>query len=303
MPLNVSIVNIANLASSATATSGTTNLTRPVRTDERGIGSERFGAGKRALLSVLRGDSDVAGTMAGSLGTVGVFGSDVPAAFGVVGAPPLGNAFASTTTPVMQLFSGDGTTTRFQTNIPFVTFANYNWIVESTSFKLSGTVTVAAGVVTGSSTNFDPELDVGDAVMLGGQVCVCTARTSDTAAVVSPAITVTAGSTGYNMAQNKWVKAYNDTEVLPQEYAVDDVGGYAVIDFGIAPPAVTDVPGAQASNIAVYYKVPTEILATGANVNVRTGIRSRTMIWTNWLGNAGDDFNATRVDLEVSTAS
>lgn len=309
-PLNVSAITLANIAASATATDGAAVLTRPIRVDGRGIGSERFGAGKRALLRVDRGTSEVAGTMAAPIGTVAVYGADLPNGLGAVGAGSsvLGNAYVSASTPTMQLFAGDNSTTRFQTNIPFTAFSNYNWVVETSSFKLTGTVAVAAGVVTGTGTDFNPEIDVGDELMLGGQLCVVTARTSDTAAVVTPAITVSAGAAGYNLAQNKWVKEYNDTEgTNPALYAVDDVGGYAVIDFGVAPPSA--VPsgvtayGANVSNIAVYKVTPTEILASGVNAGVLTGIRSRTVMWVSYAGGTGDDFSSARVHLEVSTAS
>lgn len=298
MPKNASLVKIAEIASSAAVTAAVT--TTPVRTDERGIGSERFGGGKRAILEVARGMSDVAGTMAGSLGTIAVYGADLPSGFGAPASPVLGNAYAASSNPNVQMFSGDGTTTVFQTNIPFAAFSNYNWIVETLSFKLTGTVTVAAGVVTGSSTNFDPEIDVGDELILGGKLCVVTARTSDTAAVVSPAINVDAGASGYNVSQNKRIKTYNDTEgTNPLLYAVDDVGGYAAIDFGVAPPSAgpSAAVGAQAANVAVYFVTPTEILASGTNTNVKTGIRSRTMMWTVYDGDSGDDFNATSVTL------
>ena len=50
----------------------------------------------------------------------------------------------------------------------------------------AGTIAITtAGVVTGTSTNFDPELQVGDYLKeAGGQEFICTARTSDTAAEV-----------------------------------------------------------------------------------------------------------------------
>ncbi len=304
MPTNVSIVPIADIASTASATAAIS--TRPVRVDERGIGSERFGAGKRALLSVLRGISDVAGTMAGPLGTIAVYGSDLPAGFGVQSGNPIGNAFATPSAPAMQNFTGDGTTTRFQTIIPYVAFSNYNWIVETLSRKLVGTFTVTDGVIAGSSTTLNTagvNVLPGDALIIGGQLVTVVSVTSDTVALVTPAVNVAATAIGYQISQRDRIKTYNATEALSTEYDVEDVGGFALIDFGVAPPAVTDVPGAQASNIAVYYKVPTEILASGTNANVRTGIRSRTVLWTLYDGDSGDDFNATKVALEVSTAS
>jgi len=64
---------------------------------------------------------------------------------------------------------------------------------------LSGTLAIdTAGVVTGTTTNFDPELNVGDTIKIGAQLFRVMTRTSDTAATVLPApATAISGATAY----------------------------------------------------------------------------------------------------------
>jgi len=64
---------------------------------------------------------------------------------------------------------------------------------------LSGTLAInTSGVVTGTTTNFDPELNVGDTIKIGAQLFRVMARTSDTAATVLPAPeTAISGATAY----------------------------------------------------------------------------------------------------------
>jgi len=64
---------------------------------------------------------------------------------------------------------------------------------------LSGTLAInTSGVVTGTNTNFDPELSVGDTIKIGAQLFRVMARTSDTAATVLPAPeTAISGATAY----------------------------------------------------------------------------------------------------------
>jgi hypothetical protein len=64
---------------------------------------------------------------------------------------------------------------------------------------LSGTLAInTAGVVTGTTTNFDPELNVGDTIKIGAQLFRVMTRTSDTAATVLPAPeTAISGATAY----------------------------------------------------------------------------------------------------------
>ena len=64
---------------------------------------------------------------------------------------------------------------------------------------LTGTLAIStAGVVTGTTTNFDPELNVGDTIKIGAQLFRVMTRTSDTAATVLPAPeTAISGATAY----------------------------------------------------------------------------------------------------------
>lgn len=303
--LNISNILIAAIAPSATASAAVT--TTPVRTDGRGIGSERFSAGKRVLASILRGGGGVAGTMAATLGTVALWGADLP---NPMNARPLGNAFATAQTPNVNAFAGDGSTLTFQTDIPYAAWANNNFVVETMSFKLTGTFTVTAGgAITGSSTNFIPEIDVGDKVIIGGRVFEIATVTSDTAATVTAATAgtaVTAGAVGYSIEQSKFIKTYASSETGPQQYDVSDVGGFALITFAVAPPAPGPSPaiaGAQNSNVFIYKVTPVEILADGAHVNERVGIRSRTLLWLVYDGDSGDDLDSITATIEAQTAS
>jgi hypothetical protein len=64
---------------------------------------------------------------------------------------------------------------------------------------LTGTLAIATtGVVTGTGTNFDPQLNVGDTIKIGAQLFRVMTRTSDTAATVLPApTTAISGATAY----------------------------------------------------------------------------------------------------------
>ncbi len=64
---------------------------------------------------------------------------------------------------------------------------------------LTGTLAIATtGVVTGTGTNFDPQLKVGDTIKIGAQLFRVMTRTSDTAATVLPApTTAISGATAY----------------------------------------------------------------------------------------------------------
>lgn len=95
----------------------------------------------------------------------------------------------------------------------------------------AGTIAITtAGVVTGTSTNFDPELQVGDYLKeAGGQEFICTARTSDTAAEVVLAdggtITVVNAGTNYTISEKpKYVSNYADggTITTTDVYGVDE---------------------------------------------------------------------------------
>lgn len=63
---------------------------------------------------------------------------------------------------------------------------------------LTGTLAISSGTVTGSGTLFNQEIGVGSVFVANGTRFTVTARSSDTAATVTPAnVTVTAGTTAY----------------------------------------------------------------------------------------------------------
>jgi len=72
-------------------------------------------------------------------------------------------------------------------------------VEDATLTALTGTLAIATtGVVTGTTTNFDPELNVGDTIKIGAQLFRVMTRTSDTAATVLPApTTAISGATAY----------------------------------------------------------------------------------------------------------
>jgi len=95
----------------------------------------------------------------------------------------------------------------------------------------AGTVAITtAGAVTGTSTNFDPELQVGDFLKeAGGQEFICTAVASDTAATVVKAdggsITAVSGGTNFTISEKpKFVGVYADggTIAVGDVYGVDE---------------------------------------------------------------------------------
>jgi uncharacterized protein len=64
--------------------------------------------------------------------------------------------------------------------------------------KLTGTVAISAGTVTGTNTLFTQEVGVGSVIVVNGTRFTVTVRTSDTALTVTPAnVTVTAGADAY----------------------------------------------------------------------------------------------------------
>jgi len=72
-------------------------------------------------------------------------------------------------------------------------------VEDASMTALTGTLAIdTAGVVTGTTTNFDPELSVGDTIKIGAQLFRVMTRTSDTAATVLPApTTAISGATAY----------------------------------------------------------------------------------------------------------
>jgi hypothetical protein len=72
-------------------------------------------------------------------------------------------------------------------------------VEDASMTALTGTLAInTSGVVTGTTTNFDPELNVGDTIKIGAQLFRVMTRTSDTAATVLPApANAISGATAY----------------------------------------------------------------------------------------------------------
>ena len=304
MPVNATVIDLASFAI------GTGDLTSvPIRTNERGLGGERTSAGKRAVLTIMR-STDGAGANPTIDGTIAVYGLDVPNPFA---QKPIGNAYATAQTPIAFPFIGDGTTVAFQTNIPFVSFSNNNWLVEMPGFKLSGTFAVAiTGVVTGTS-GVAAQSKLGDVVIIGGFRSTITSFTSQDNFTITPAPTVAiaGGAVGYNVSRDRRFKTYASSvgSTNPELYIVTSgatIDGVAcgLITFAIAPPkligpstASTLATGVSADVPCVYYGVPTEIKPALEYRFDRSGIRSRSVMWVNGA-NVGSALSAARVYLE-----
>lgn len=117
-----------------------------------GSGSEQTSSTKRSVLHVAR-SSATGGAVAG---TISIWGVDLP---DPLAGKPLGNAFAAPLSETVQAFQAlpntDGSASalvgqpQLDTILPFVTFANYNWIV----VKNGVIVPRVAGVTGYSITN------------------------------------------------------------------------------------------------------------------------------------------------------
>lgn len=118
---------------------------------------------------------------------------------------------------------------------------------------LTGTLAIStAGVVTGTGTNFDPELNVGDTIKIGAQLFRVMARTSDTAATVLPAPeTAITGATAYI-----WPGTYegqSNPSTTPNKPGVFPYQGLmSVVTTGIAIVEVDAASAAFAVDDAVY---------------------------------------------------
>lgn len=309
MPVNATIVKVADLTGVVAANA----VSIPIRTGERGVGGERFAAGKRVLLSVLRSGNAGSDTFKTFVSTIKVMGADLPQPY--AGAP-VGNAYvgvgqaATAVRPQKDVIPADGSTTAFTTNIDLasgdlaaaIASSSYAILVDSPAFRLAqdsslaaitGTMT-AAGVIT-TSAAFDTALKggvlaAGDTLLIGGVACTVTSASgttinTDATTAVSTAspIYVTTKSRRFQkvMAASAGT-ASNDVEATVSNSKL-------VLTFKVAPPAFdrapvpsTQTPGAGAAfdPVTAYLVTPTEILADGLNQSVRVGIRSRSVMWT-----------------------
>ncbi len=128
-------------------------------------------------------------------------------------------------------FVGDGASTTYDTAIPFVAFANYNWMVRTDRSTRTGTATIAIGstTVTGSGTAFATELAVGDEILINGERRTVLFITSATVLTVDRAY-LTAGAT---LA----IALVDALLPVTTDWAVSNVGGIGRITFTAAAKA------------------------------------------------------------------
>jgi hypothetical protein len=326
MPVNAVVVQVANIARGTSLGTSTAIVQRPVRTGERGIGSERTASGKRAILSFNR-DRD--GTTGALDGTLAVYGADLASP---TAGTPLGNAFAQSATatsvrPQVAQVIGDGTTTAFTTTIDLLSgdlaaaIAAGNILVDMPSFALTGTIAAStAGVLTGTGTKFSAgvtsakgggELAIGDTVVIGGLAGTITSVISDTVAAWDQTTAVSAGATGINTSRYRRFRfvvgtgagATGDPEVVEATVSNSKL----VLTFKVAPVKQGEAPsgGIQTPGGvlplevgAAHLVTRTEMLADAANPFGRTGVRSRTVVWAVTTASAGGALSATQVRLE-----
>lgn len=297
MPVNKATVQIANFAFT---TASPTNPLAPVRCDERGVGSQRTSAGKRAALTIAR-QTNGAGANPVVTGTVAVWGADV-------GQPntgrPLGNSYATAQTPISYPFLGDASATTFQTSIPYAAFSNYNWILEMDQFKVTGTFSVStAGVVStsGGTAGVASQTKLGDTLIISNStqvlVTTITAYTDQDNFTVTPApgATMAIGSVMVNTSVDRKVKTHAATigSTNPELFNISsgatvDGVACALITFAIAPPrnfgpaSGTNylVTGQPLSPNCLYFVAPTQIKAAATyGVMDYSTIRTYSHVW------------------------
>lgn len=129
-------------------------------------------------------------------------------------------------------FLGDGASTIYDTAIPFVAFANYNFMVRSEKSTRTGTVTVAlatATTVTGVGTAFTTELAIGDEITIAGERRTVVFITSATVLTVDRGFTAASAGATFFLVD----------AILPvtTDWAVSTNGGLARITFTAAAKA------------------------------------------------------------------
>ena len=297
MPVNKATVQIANFAF---GTASPTNPLAPVRCDDRGVGSQRTSAGKRAALTIAR-QTNGAGANPVVTGTVAVWGADVaqPNA-----GRPIGNSYATAQAAIQYPFLGDASATTFQTNIPYAAFSNYNWILEMPAFKVTGTFSVStAGVVStsGGTAGVASQTKLGDTVTISNStqilVTTITAYTDQDNFTVSPApgATMAIGCVMVNTSIDRKVKTHAGTigSTNPELFNISsgatiDGTACALVTFAIAPPRFAGpasgtnylVTGNPIEPGCVYFVAPTQIKAAAAyGVMDYSTVRTYSHMW------------------------
>jgi len=190
-------------------------------------------------------------------------------------------------------------------------------MVELPAFKLSGTYTVtAAGAITGSSSSFQTrgEIAVGDTVVIGGVAGTITAVTTDTDATWDARTAVGAGATGVNTSVSRRFKtvfaAGGGTASHPEHVEATVSNSKLVLTFKVAPPAfgpsASAAPAAMTARGAMpldigaaYLVTPVEVMSAGAHISERVGVRSRSVMFTQFSG-VQTAANRTTVTVEHS---
>lgn len=169
---------------------------------------------------------------------------DIERAANVGGATVWGANFLGRSNALRNDFRTDGVATTYQTRIPFVTMANYNYLLRISKGSRTGTVTVTANsaTITGSGTAFTNELAIGDVIRVGDQVRRILSITSATVAIADEPFTVAAAA----------VPIALDDGLLIQttDYAISNVGGFALVTLAAA------AKGPANATLEVHFVVP-----------------------------------------------
>lgn len=333
MPVNASVVNILNSARKTGAATSAVLPQLPVRTGDRGIGSERFSAAKRVILHTQRLRDGTTGALDG---TLAIYGADLSNSQTFL--PVLGNAFAAVplataVRPQIDQIIGDGSTTVFTTNVDLASadlasaiagITNAS-LVELPMFRLAQdstlaaiTGTMVAGVIT-TSAAFDTAikggvLAAGDTLSIANiQATVVSASgstiTTDSTlsvSVASPVYITTPRRQFLQVVAAGAGVASNDVEATV-------TGSKLVLTFKVAPPAMGPYQQTNPTFIArggiaetrtgaTHLVTPTQLLADGANEFNHVGVRSRSAVWAILTATAGGNVSATNALLEISPA-
>ncbi|HYE07671.1 MAG TPA: hypothetical protein VEL07_19285 [Planctomycetota bacterium] len=162
----------------------------------------------------------------------------------VWGANFLGEANAN-----RQDFLATGAATTYDSALVYVAFANYNWLVKVDRSTRTGTAAVTAGskTVTGTGTDFDPELTVGDEIQINGEQRRVVSITSDTVLTVDEAFQATASGAAIFLVD----------AVLRHttDFTIADNGGFARLTI----PAAAKLPAN--AKVSLHYVTPVSLLS------------------------------------------
>lgn len=153
-------------------------------------------------------------------------------------------------------FETDGTATTYDTDIDYAAFSNYNWLVHMDRSARTGTaaVTAASKTVTGTTTEFTTELQVGDEIEINAEHRTVVAIASDTSLTVDRAFV--------NTASGKTCYLVDALLVHTTDFTVANNGGKARITLAAAGK------GPAGANMDVHFVTP-EALFTFATATVQ----------------------------------